>query len=285
MVTAESIRREIERLVAEDPGNRLEGGEGPYFEAPLVGFASAVDPLFERYRNEEIVGSFHLTPKELFEEAFGEGSFTGGTVACWILPIAKEVRRSNRAEERLPSAPWAKTRDRGERFNVFLRRSVVELLEKRGHRSLAPLLSPRWHLVPVTPLGFASTWSERHAAYAAGLGTFGLSDGFITPRGIAHRIGSVVTDLVLPPDERPYEGHRENCLFFNGGKCGVCIKRCPAGAVTERGHDKKRCREHLGVTMREVGPQWAITSEAGCGLCQTGVPCESRIPRRKAAGA
>ena len=30
---------------------------------------------------------------------------------------------------------------------------------------------------------YASTWSERHAAYAAGLGTFGLSDGLITAAG------------------------------------------------------------------------------------------------------
>jgi len=35
-------------------------------------------------------------------------------------------------------------------------------------------------------------------AYAAGHGTFSLSDGFITERGIAHRCGSVVTDLPLP---------------------------------------------------------------------------------------
>jgi len=39
-------------------------------------------------------------------------------------------------------------------------------------------------------VGPASSWSERHAAYAAGLGTFSLNDALITPKGIAHRLGS-----------------------------------------------------------------------------------------------
>ena len=40
------LTREIGTFVAESPENRHPDGSGPYFGAPLVGFASARDPLF-----------------------------------------------------------------------------------------------------------------------------------------------------------------------------------------------------------------------------------------------
>lgn len=275
------LREEIERFVRESPENRRKTGPGPYFAPPLVGFASARDPLFSQYK--EIIGAFHMTPAEVFEDAFGPGSLgagTGeGTVVCWVLPIAREVREGNRREERLPSRDWAHTRNFGEQFNDSLRRRVVEFLGQAGHRAVAPHLSPRWKRLDDTPAGIASTWSERHAAYAAGLGTFSLNDALITPRGIAHRLGSVVTDLVLEPSPRPFRDYRENCLFFRGEECGVCITRCPAGAISEAGHDKESCRRYsYGTVMDAVGAEYGVEI-AGCGLCQTRVPCESRVPR------
>ena len=279
MVSAEEIAREIGRLVQESAGNRHPDGQGPYFDAPLVGFASADDPLFEDYKR--IIGPFHLTPREYLETAFGEGSYSGGSVICWILPITEETRLSNRIEERFPSASWARTRGIGEKFNGELRRLVAAFLTERGSRALVPILSPRFKALEDPRVGRASTWSERHAAFAAGLGTFSLNDGLITARGIAHRIGTVVTDLVLPATERPYQDHREYCLFAQGQRCAACAERCPVGAVSESGHDKVKCREHVyGAVVREVGERYGLT-EAGCGLCQTGVPCESRIPKRK----
>ena len=90
--------------------------------------------------------------------------------------------------------------------------------------------------------------------------------------------GSVVTEAPLPPSPRPYPERRHNCLFHREGTCGACIQRCPVGALSEQGHDKARYREHVyGAVLREVGEVYGLT-EAGCGLCQTGVPCESRIP-------
>jgi epoxyqueuosine reductase QueG len=52
--------------------------------------------------------------------------------------------------------------------------------------------------------GYASSWSERHAAHAAGLGTFGLCDGLITPKGKAMRAGSVVAKIQVEPSIRFY---------------------------------------------------------------------------------
>jgi len=276
MEMGEALRREIERFAEEDAGNCREGDAGPYFEAPLVGFASAADPLFQEYKR--VIGTFHRTPGEWFEDAFGAGSFTAGTVISWVLPIARGVRESNRPETRLPSRAWAHTRHFGEAFNDALRRHVVAFLARSGHRAVAPVLQSGWGARVDPRVGLASSWSERHAAYASGLGTFSLNDALITPRGIAHRLGSVVTELVLEPSPRPYADYRENCLSCRGEECGACIGRCPAGALSEGGHDKAKCRQYTyGEVMDAVGKEFGV-SVAGCGLCQTRVPCEQKIP-------
>jgi epoxyqueuosine reductase QueG len=273
---AEAVCREIRRFVAEEPGNRREAGAGPYFEEPLVGFASAADPLFQEYKR--IIGPFHLTPSEWFEDAFVSASLGSGTVISWVLPIAKGVRESNRPETRLPSRAWAHTRHFGEAFNDALRQQVVDFLSRAGYRTVAPVLRPRWRTTSDPRVGLASSWSERHAAYAAGLGTFSLNDALITPRGIAHRLGSVVTELVLQTSPRPYVDHRENCLSCRGEECGMCIDRCPAGAISPSGHDKDKCRQYTyGEVMTAVGEVFGVRV-AGCGLCQTKVPCERQIP-------
>jgi epoxyqueuosine reductase QueG len=199
----------------------------------------------------------------------------------WILPAAEDTRKSNRKEERFPSKLWTYTRDFGEACNNALRKQVTGFLEDLGYPAIAPLLSPNFKYFRDERVGLASPWSERHVAYACGLGTFSLNDGFITPKGMAVRIGSVVSLLKLTPSEKKYRHYRENCLLFRNEKCGKCIPRCPAGAITEKGHDKDKCEGYINSE-----PQKAKRLEYGlhnpppaCGLCQTGVPCESEIPR------
>ncbi len=272
----ERITEEIRSFVAGNPGNLLPDGSGPLFHEPLVGFASFADPLFLAYR--EIIGPFHLTPAEILagEVGGGEGE---GSVLCWVLPIAGGVRESNRGETLYPSRQWSWVRHHGEAFNGALRRHLAAWLTEQGHKTVIPQYSPLWRELGDSPVGVASTWSERHAAYAAGLGTFSLNDGLITEKGIAHRLGSVVTDLLLTPTPRTAPDHRSNCLYYRKpGACGVCIKRCPVGALTPDGHDKRICREHVyGTIPAAVASEYNVTA-TGCGLCQTAVPCEFRAP-------
>src|SRR5690606_34805243 len=103
-------------------------------------------------------------------------------------------------------------------------------LESAGYPAVAPVLVEGWSWQTPEKYGFSSTWSERHAAYAGGLGTFGLCDGLITPRGKAMRTGSVIARVKIDPSPRPYSHHREYCLFFSRGSCLKCMERCPAGA-------------------------------------------------------
>jgi len=277
----------IKNFINESEQNRrTQLDHGVYWDEPLVGFASGTDPLFFEYKT--IIGSFHLTPREIISAALKERRrgllFTEIeqiSVISWVLPALEDTRKSNRQETQFPSKLWAYTRDFGEACNGALKRHVVGFLEDLRHVAVAPTLSPSFRYTRDENVGWASPWSERHAAYACGLGTFSLNDGFITPKGMAVRIGSVVTLLKLTPSEKKYRHYKENCLLFRNEKCGKCIPRCPAGAITEKGHDKDKCQQYINSdplkTKRlEYGLQ---TPPPSCGLCQTGVPCEYAIPR------
>ena len=64
-----NLTLEIARFVAEEAGNRFPESGVPYFDQPLVRFAAADDPLFTAYKT--IIGSFHLTPQEMFTTTLG----------------------------------------------------------------------------------------------------------------------------------------------------------------------------------------------------------------------
>ena len=270
------ILDEILRFVRESPDNRFPDSDRPYFEEPLIGFAAADDPLFSEYKR--VIGDFHLTPGEIMENTYGVGIGEARTVVCWILPISGATRESNRKEEKMPSREWALTRAHGEHFNTRLRMHLVEMLGLWGTQAVAPLLSGMWRPVLDPRVGMASTWSERHAAYAAGLGTFSLNDGFITEKGIAHRCGSIVTNETITPTRKTCRDPWSNCLFSRDGSCGLCIERCPVGVISRQGHDKEKCQAFVyGELRKSAGVLYGVM-ETGCGLCQTRVPCECKIP-------
>lgn len=273
--TAEEISSFLTETLAGHALNLQEDGE-PYFGEPKVAFASAGDPLFTEYKT--IIGTYHLTPAEAFAEMHGEPPGPGATVICWSLPIAKVTRKEQRKEKRLPCRRWARTRWYGQMMNDELARLFMDFLAQRGVRSIAPSLLGTFKRVTAPPVGLSSIWSERHAAYAAGLGTFSINDALITEHGIAHRLGSVVAETTLEPTPRKKD-YRANCLFVTRGGCLKCAKRCPVGAISKKGHDKNLCSDYsYGTVLEEVGEEYDV-KVAGCGLCQTDVPCEKRIPK------
>jgi epoxyqueuosine reductase len=276
---AEWVEDLVKRFVRESPDNTLQnGGNERAWDEPLVGFSRGDDPIFLAFK--EHVGPFHWTPSEIFALTFPGVIVQPAdlSVISWVLPQTKETKKDNRKEKTYPAERWARSRIYGEAFNVKLREYVASSLAAFGYPAVAPMLSSFWERKDSDRFVFASTWSERHAAYAAGLGTFGLCDGLITPKGKAMRVGSVVARIPLPPTPRPYEDHRAYCLFFSQGICGKCIPRCPVGALSESGHDKGKCRTHLRPGSADYVKAHYGFDGYGCGLCQTGVPCESKIP-------
>ncbi len=272
----------IKDHVDHSPQNSLQNKTNEKaFAEPLIGFCSGNDPLFDDYKQH--VGPFHWTPLEIFALTFPEPTVTAEelTVISWILPQTPDTKSDNRKQTKWPSERWARARIYGEQFNETLRKHIVEILQKEGYEAVAPMLSPQWSRKESEQYGFASTWSERHAAYASGLGTFGLCDGLITPLGKAMRTGSVVARIRIPPTRRPYTDHHAYCPYFTQGICGKCIPRCPAGAITENGHDKNTCYKHTSVASKKYTKKQYNFEGRGCGLCQTNVPCESKIPTKE----
>lgn len=250
------------------------------FGKPVLGCAKGDDPIFS-FLKDDIGANFYWTPAEAFSAAFSNKNVLPEelSVIAWVLPQTEHTRKAHRRETEMPSKEWSCARHYGEKVNENLRRYVVSHFSDQNIESCAPVLLPEWSRAISKNHGFASSWSERHAAYACGLGTFGLSDGLITSVGKAVRVGSVIVKQQFQPTPRIYTKHNEWCLFYAKGKCNACIKRCPVGAISEAGHDKTKCKNYIRqVTSLYVEREQLGFKVNSCGLCQTKVPCEKTNP-------
>lgn len=235
------------------------------FEPPLVGVAAADDPWFDALRLPGVIGPHFRPPRDWLPGA--------ASVIAFFLPFTDAVVRTNRRDPDWPSDEWLHARIEGQTFIGALCSRLVDVLTASGYAAIAPGIYKDFRLWRENgPEGteYTSTWSERHVGHVAGLGTFGLSAGIITARGMAGRMGSVVTDCPLPPTARPYSAFDEYCTH-----CGACVKRCPKNAISAtRGRDKATCSDFLDQ-VGQRRPPWY-----GCGKCQVAIPCERGIPRR-----
>ena len=276
---ADWITELIAAFVLESADNRMGTTRTePIFDTPLVGFSSGSDPLYQEYVRH--IGEFYLTPIRIFRKGFPDAPLTQAselTVISWILPSTEATRREQAARAKRPSERWCRTRYFGEKCNDALRQHVVTRLEEAGFPAVAPMLTDFWSRSDEGPYAPCSNWSERHAAYAAGLGTFGLCDGLITPVGKAIRTGSVIAKLSMEPTRRTIADHRAYCLFFSHGSCGKCIERCPVQALSPEGHDKKRCMTYTHGMAAWMRRSYGFETSA-CGLCQVEVPCMDHVP-------
>jgi len=276
---AASITTIIRELCASSPDNCLSPDTPePSWGEPLVAFARAADPLFTRLKHD--IGEFYWTPEEAFALAHPTTSTPASelSVVSWVLPQTDTTLQDQRREKELPSRRWSLVREFGEAFNCTLRLQLVEALSKSGILAVAPERLPGFDYRQSPRFGIASNWSERHTAYIAGHGTFGLSDGLITPVGKAMRCGSVVAHLNLPATTRPYQGLHDYCLWYTKGSCGVCMQRCPVNAISADGHDKQACKDYIRKVTAPYAKQHFGVSATPCGLCQAAIPCERQIP-------
>jgi epoxyqueuosine reductase QueG len=293
-VTKEWLEWTVTRLAAEAPENCLPGFPGlTAFDPPLVGFADGDDPLFRVF--SEAVDARHLQPRAFLRSCFPRKPEAARlSVIAWALPFSPGVRESNREGE-WPSPLYSLARNRGQAVIRGMSRHLVSLLGSRGVTTAAPALSTAYDIFHSAAFTYSSTWSERHVAYAAGLGRFGLNGSLITPRGSHVRLGSLVAGLALDLPASGPEGFRAPCFESRGTLCRRCIDRCPVGAVTPEGLNKKTCnarrkaiRERSLPSLQKKHPlkrfrlsidgtrRWSYP--LGCALCQCGVPCEGREP-------
>lgn len=242
------------------------------YDAPVICYADADDELFEQFRSVySATYGYFMPPKEWLPEA--------QTVISIFFPSSERVRSGNARDMSFPSNEWLHGRIEGQNIIDKCTRYIVDELCKQGYKAIAPSLDPRFKVSniaeaaeqgPLTNENFSSNWSERHVAFAAGHGTFGLSRGIITSRGMAGRFSSIITDYQHEPTKRNYSGIYEYCNM-----CGKCIKNCPSYAITkEHGKDHAKCYDFCIYSRKKTGFRF------GCGKCQVAVPCEAGIPQR-----
>ena len=229
------------------------------YDVPLMAVARADDVLFASYRAPEAIGPHYRLPEDWLPGA--------QSVVSFFFPFTQRVRTANRRDLCAPCIEWLHARIEGQQFLNALLAHLVQCVQEAGARCIAPSLSEAFR-AGVPGNRFTSNWSERHAAYACGLGTFGLSKSLITNRGTAGRFGSLVLDVALPPDVRDYTGLYDYCT-----RCGACVRNCPAHAITlAHGKSHAACAPFVAQTGRTFPPYY------GCGKCQVAVPCEGQRP-------
>lgn len=248
------------------------------YDLPLIGFASSDDLLFtETFKKEEVIHPLYKAPKEWLDD--------GETVISFFFPTSKQIKDSNTKAYDEPydeeiemtcSTEWLLARCEGQLFINEVLTYAANLLNQDNYKVVIPSLSKDFKMLEP----FKSNWSERHAAYAAGLGTFGLSRGLITKKGMAGRIGSLVTNAYFEPTIREYSDPFEYCIL-----CGACQRRCLGQAIDltrgmALGKDQIKCVSHISnSTKKPFGVNKRV--RYGCGKCQVGLPCSDGIPLRK----
>ena len=109
------------------------------------------------------------------------------------------------------------------------------------------------------------------AARLAGLGIMGVNGLLWAPGlGTALSIGAVLTDMPLPDGE---------LLKDNGycPRCGECVRRCPAGAITYdsgiRSFEREKCLSHR---RQKEGLPLERPGYYGCDICQEVCPMNAK---------
>ena len=265
---------QIGAFVLGAPGNRVSAQDAitpeaagvRLFDPPIFAVGDPGDPLFAGLRRPEAVGPHLLLPRDWLPEA--------RSVLSFFLPFSDAVKASNAAlPGDFPSPLWLHARIEGQAFLMDLCRQLVRQRAPEGAHSVVPAMDSRfWTVSPPEPatgaLCYTSNWSERHAAFLCGLGTFSLSKGVITEKGVCGRFGSLITTARLPVTVRPYRELEEYCIH-----CGACARSCPGGAISlEQGKRHRPCYDFQAGILARTAPRY------GCGKCQVAVPCMSGIP-------
>ena len=254
--------------VSEEDAIRPELAGLRIYDEPIFAVGAADDPLFVELRSPGVVGPEAALPTDWLEDA--------KSVLSFFLPFSERVRHSNREELSRASDEWLHGRIEGQLALNGLGAHISALLRETGASAVYPSGDGGFHMIAP----YASNWSERHVAYVCGLGTFGLSRGLITRKGVAGRFGSVVTSAELPVTVREYQGPFEYCTM-----CGKCQKNCPVQAIDLTrgvidGKDQLTCGPFVQAShLPPHGPNQRV--RYGCGKCQVGVPCETGIPPKR----
>jgi epoxyqueuosine reductase len=282
---------------AESELNRLPEAHGGdrIFDAPVMGVSGGDDPIFDKYKT--VVAPEHLTPVEMWSANGFEADPASGAglrVLSVLFPYVDKIRQESRDAQKMPAEIYSVGRNFANPFMKAVISETVERFKTEGYGAVGGMYNKAFRVIIKTdPPRRYSVWSERHMAFAAGLGTFSLHEGFISAVGCNIRIASVLTDAPLAITPRTSDDPYGNCLYYADGSCLECVARCPADALGKEGHHKEKCRAYvqtvqkvmskrmgsiLKPTIRRLPDGDKTAYPTGCAFCQFGVPCMDKNP-------
>ncbi|PJI09550.1 MULTISPECIES: epoxyqueuosine reductase [Clostridium] len=236
----------IETIIKDEVKNSKDSFR---FREPIVGFADANDPLYDKL--DEIIGTKQTHPKEMLRGA--------RTVVVYFIPFSLDVIKKIQGKKVIVQE-WSDNYTAG---NILLAR-INDVLA-RVLRSRGVFVTTEHPTNNYDPINLTSTWAHKSSAVIAGIGTFGLNHLLITKSGTAGRLNSLVINTKIPPTVRPNTSY---CLYYKMEKCKVCIAKCPTGALSIDGFDRFRCNAYLdGKNIHDL--------QQGCGMCSSG-PCAAK---------
>ena len=223
------------------------------WKAPIVGFADANGSYISALK--ESVTLAHLLPGDFMENP--------NIVISYYIPFTEELAALNmNVEGNLAAQEWSDAYNLTNTMIQDINQYVADFLNEMGYRAVSPTG------VVFDKERILSNWSQRHIAYAAGLGTFGINNMLISEKGCCGRYGSVVADIPVEPDQILKE---ERCLYKKNGGCKKCVKNCFSGALTTEGFDRKKCYEICMINDVRTGADV-------CGKCDIDIPCAFKMP-------
>lgn len=231
-------------------------GVSTRWKEPIIAYADPNDPIFDQLK--EVAFEEHLSPYDILESA--------KTLVAYFLPFEDFVWESN-IGGRIASIEWAKSYIETNILIGLINDDLIEWLKNEGYE--AAKLPPEKNM---DYENLKSVWSNRHVAYIAGLGKFGLNNMFITEKGCCGRLGNILTSLKIQATKR---SESENCLYKHNGSCGLCVDRCVNDALFTDDFDRfkcyEMCKENI-IIYKELG------FASVCGKCLVGLPCSSNNP-------
>lgn len=229
------------------------------WRTPLMRFVDAAHPAIPKLK--ELVYPTHHVPTDFIENPT--------VIISYFLPFSKEAVDSNRGGT-FASETWVQAYTHSENAIVAIDRGLVETIRKWGYLAISPEGTGY-----VDEHTYLSRWSHRHIAYLGGMGTFGLHNLLITDSGCCGYYSSVITSLPVEPDAMLAE---ERCLFKRNGSCGICVRRCTAGALTFEGFDRNICYAMCMKNAEHYADTDFVNMADACGKCAASVPCSLRDP-------
>ncbi len=226
-------------------------GKDVIWRDPLVGLGDARSPLFPEIR--KIGNRAQKMPQDYMPDAT--------TVISYFLPFREDIVEGNAGGD-MPTFDWADAYTLTNTMAVDMNRFIASKVEGLGYHAVVP--EDAGVIVDRT----YSCWSQRHVARIAGLGSFGMNNMLITESGCCGRYFSVITDVPCDHDA-PFVGER--CLHKIDGSCGLCMRACPCGALSDDAFDRDACETQCSSNAK-------VVSVTVCGKCSAGMPCAFRDP-------